>query len=282
MKEKITSAEVVKTASGRQYHINVAPGELAEYIILVGDPARAHKVAKFFDKIEFNTQNREFITYTGYVDNIRMSVMSTGIGQDNIEIVFIETIQVVENPTFIRVGSCGSLQEQINCGDLVISTGSVRLENTSLFFVPEGYPAVANYEVIISLIEAAEKLGYRYHVGLTASASGFYGAQGRNIPGFRLRYPNLVEELKELNVVNFEMESSALFTLSNIKGIRAGMVCAVYANRPKNEFIGPEEKVIAEEKAIKTGIEAFKILAKIDEVKKKNNKKYWHIGLKIE
>ncbi|MEQ9715679.1 MAG: nucleoside phosphorylase [Candidatus Asgardarchaeum sp.] len=282
MKEKITSAEVVKTASGRQYHINVAPGELAEYIILVGDPARAHKVAKFFDKIEFNTQNREFITYTGYVDNIRMSVMSTGIGQDNIEIVFIETIQVVENPTFIRVGSCGSLQEQINCGDLVISTGSVRLENTSLFFVPEGYPAVANYEVIISLIEAAEKLGYRYHVGLTASASGFYGAQGRNIPGFRLRYPNLVEELKELNVVNFEMESSALFTLSNIKSIRAGMVCAVYANRPKNEFIGPEEKVIAEEKAIKTGIEAFKILAKIDKAKKKNNKKYWYLGLKLE
>ncbi|MGQ4832865.1 MAG: nucleoside phosphorylase [Candidatus Asgardarchaeia archaeon] len=279
MSEEFLSADVVKTKSGKQYHINVGPGDISNYIILVGDPARAHKASRFFDEIEFQTQNREFVTYTGRVGDLRLSVMSTGIGQDNIEIVFIETVQIVETPTFIRVGSCGGLQEYTNCGDLVISTGAVRLENTSLFFVNEGYPAVANFEVVLALIEAAEKLGVTYHVGLTASASGFYGAQGRKVPGIPIRYPNLVDELRERNVINFEMESSALFTFANLKNLRAGMVCAVYANRPKNEFIKPELKKVAEENAIKTGIEAFKILAKMDKIKESKNKKYWFPSL---
>ena len=269
-------AEAVSTKEGRQYHINLAPGELAKYIILVGDPARSHKTAKFFDKIILKRENREFITYTGFINDIKVSVMSTGIGTDNVEIVVIEASQIVTNPTFIRVGSCGSLQEHINCGDLIISTGAVRFENTSLYYVPEGYPAIASYEVVIALIEAAEKLGYPYHVGLTATASGFYGAQGRKIPGFPLRFPNLVEDLAKRNVLNFEMESSTLFTLANIRGFRAGTVCAVYVNRPKNEFIKFEEKERAEENCIKTGIEAIKILAKIDESKREKGKKWWY------
>ena len=276
MFEEIIEAEAVSTKEGRQYHINLAPGELAEYIILVGDPARSHKTAKFFDKIILKRENREFITYTGFIDDIKVSVMSTGIGTDNVEIVVIEASQIVTNPTFIRVGSCGSLQEHINCGDLIISTGAVRFENTSLYYVPEGYPAIASYEVVIALIEAAEKLDYPYHVGLTATASGFYGAQGRKIPGFLLRFPNLVEDLAKRNVLNFEMESSTLFTLANIRGFRAGTVCAVYANRPKNEFIKFEEKERAEENCIKTGIEAIKILAKIDESKREKGKKWWY------
>jgi|Deesub1362B_J571_1020462.scaffolds.fasta_scaffold11023_2 uridine phosphorylase len=279
MSEEIVGAEVVSTKEGRQYHINLAPGELAEYIILVGDPARSHKTAKFFDQILLKRENREFITYTGLIDNIKVSVISTGIGTDNVEIVVIEASQIVKNPTFIRVGSCGGLQKHINCGDLVISTGAVRFENTSLYFVPEGYPAVASYEVVLALIEAAEKLGYPYHVGLTVTASGFYGAQGRKIPGFPLRFPNLVEELAERNVLNFEMESSTLFTLACVKGFRAGTVCAVYANRPKNEFIKPKEKEKAEENCIKTGIEAVKILAKMDKEKRKQGKKWWHISI---
>lgn len=280
-KNDFFSAEIVKDKEGRQYHINLAPGELAEYILLVGDPARAHKVSKFFDKIELKRENREFITYTGYVGDVRLSVMSTGIGTDNIEIVFIESSQITKNPTFIRVGSSGGLQEYTKCGDLVISTGSVRFENTSLYFVPEGYPAAAHFEVVQALIEAAERLNVIYHVGLTVTASGFYGAQGRHVPGFPLRFPNLTEELAQRNVLNFEMESSALFTLATLRGVRAGMVCAVYANRPRNEFISLTEKPKAEERAIKTGIEAVKILSKMDALKKKLNIKYWMPSLKL-
>jgi uridine phosphorylase len=167
----------------------------------------------------------------------------------------------------------------MNVGDLVISTGAVRLENTSTFFVTEGYPAVAHYETVLALVSAAEQLGYPYHIGLTASASGFYGAQGRKIPGIPLRNPGLQEEMAQANVANFEMESSTLFTLCTLKGVRAGTVCAVYASRPHDKFIDPELKSKAEEACIKTGLEAFKILDKMDRAKRARNNKYWHLGL---
>lgn len=269
------SAEIVKDRKGRQYHIDLAPGELAEYIILVGDPGRSKKVADHFDKILVHRSNREFVSYTGLVGDLKLSVLSTGIGTDNIEIVIIEVAQITKNPTFIRVGSSGGLQEYTNLGDVIITTGAVRFENTSLYFVPEGYPAVAHYEVVLALIESAEALNVPYHVGLTVTASGFYGAQGRHVPGFPLRYPTLSDDMRKLNVLNFEMETSALLTLSQLRGFRAGTVCAVYANRPKNEFISPKEKAKAEERAIRVGINAFKVLQKMDDQKTKNKKKYW-------
>ncbi|MEM2637454.1 MAG: nucleoside phosphorylase [Candidatus Korarchaeota archaeon] len=290
--EEFESAEVVKTASGKQYHINLGPEDVAPRVILVGDPSRSKKVADFFDEVTFHTQNREFVTYKGVVDGLDIMALSTGIGPDNIEITVIELVQVFRDlskvkgreikPTMIRVGSCGALQPFIDCGDLIVSTGAVRLENTSLFFVPEGYPAVADFEVVLALINAAERLGCRYHVGLTGSASGFYGAQGRAIEGFPLRYPDLDMQLSKLNVYNFEMESSALFTFANMQGIRAGMVAAAYANRVKNVFIPVEEKPKAEQRAIQTAIEAFKILEKMDRVKEKESKKYWMPSMSIK
>jgi uridine phosphorylase len=277
MAEKdIVSAEIVKTEEGRQYHINLAPGEVAENILLCGEPARAQRTSKFFERIELKMQNREFLTYTGYYNGNKISVMSTGIGTDNIEIALIEIFQITQCPTIIRIGSCGALQPEIDVGDLVISTGAVRLENTSSFFVDNGYPAIAHYEVMLALITAAEKMGYKYHIGITASASGFYGAQGREIPGIPLQYPNLQDDLTKRNVANFEMESSTLFILAALKKIRAGTVCAVYANRPHNKFIKTSEKLIAEEKCIKTGLEAFTILNKMDAEKKTKKKKYWY------
>ncbi len=205
-------------------------------------------------------KNREFITYTGTYADIPVTIMSTGIGCDNTEIAVIELCRITKKPTFIRIGSSGALQKNIALGDLVISTGAARLENTSLFFVLEGYPAIAHYEIVNALIQAAEELQYPYHVGITATAPGFYGAQCRRIPGFPLRYPILLDELRERNVLNFEMESSTLFTLASISGIRAGTVCAVYANRVKNEFVTEKLKQDAELKCIKTGLKAIELL----------------------
>ena len=167
-----------------------------------------------------------------------MSVVSTGIGTDNVEIVVAEILAITERPTFIRVGSCGALQPEMGLGDLVITTGAVRLESTTSFFVHDGYPAVADYEAVAALIEAAERLGHRYHVGVTATAPGFFGAQGRPIPQLPIRYPDLAEEMARQRVMNFEMEASALLVLATLARCRAGVVCAVYANRTTGEFVG--------------------------------------------
>jgi uridine phosphorylase len=154
----------------RQYHIGLGPGELAEYILLPGDPDRTTRIATRFESIELEHRHREFATVTGRYRGRRVSVVSTGIGTDNVEIVIAEILAITDRPTFIRVGSCGALQPEMNLGDLVITTGAVRLESTTSFFVHDGYPAVADYEAVVSLIEAAELLGHRYHVGVTAKA----------------------------------------------------------------------------------------------------------------
>ncbi len=220
----------------RQYHISLGPGELAEYILLPGDPDRTTRIADLFDSIELERRHREFASVTGTYRGQRMSVVSTGIGTDNVEIVVAEILAITEHPTFIRIGSCGALQPDVASGDLVITSGAVRLEATTSYFVHDGYPAIADYEAVAALVEAAARLGHRAHVGVTATAPGFYGAQGRPIPQLPIRYPDLAEEMARQRVLNFEMEASALLVLAGLAGCRAGVVCAVYAQRTTGDF----------------------------------------------
>src|SRR5258707_6223597 len=133
---------------------------------------------------------------------------------DNVEIVVAEILAITERPTFIRVGSCGALQPEMALGDMVITTGAVRLESTTSFFVHDGYPAVADYEAVLALIEAAERLGHRYHVGITATAPRVFRAQGRPIPQVPLPYTDLADEMARQRVMYFEMEASALLVLA--------------------------------------------------------------------
>jgi uridine phosphorylase len=277
----IKGTEIVSDKEGRQYHIGLAKGELAENIILVGDPARPDLVKEFFSEIYVETQVREFRTITGKVGETDISVMSTGVGPSNIEICMVEIMQICHSPIVIRAGSCGGLQLYINIGDLVISTGSVRFEDTSLYFIPEGYPAVANWEVILALSEAAKRGNYTYHIGLSASGSGFYGAQGREIPGLPVRNPNAIDYLTKVKVLNFEMEASTLFNLAQIFGFRSGMVCSVFANRITGEFITNKYKHNAEVNCIKTAINGLKILEKMDKTRKQHKSHYWSPELSI-
>ncbi|MHA2362778.1 MAG: nucleoside phosphorylase [Candidatus Hodarchaeales archaeon] len=281
--KSILNSEVVEDTEKRQYHIALAPGEIAPTIILVGDPARAKKVSDFFDEIHLSRSNREFITYTGLYQDTPISVIATGIGSSNVEIAVIELSHITSTPlSLIRVGTCGGLPSYINVGDLVISTGSVRLEDTSLYFVDSCFPAVAHYEIISALIKASEDLNdVNYHLGLTASASGFYGAQGREIPNFPINDKSIPDKLQARNVLNFEMESSTLFTLATLAGYRAGTVCTVYANRTHNTFIPAEHKDGAEKLAILCGLNAAVVLKQMDKMKKEHNLKYWHPGLSI-
>ncbi len=270
----------IAIASGeRQYHIDLGPGELAEYILLPGDPDRTSRIAARFDSIELERRNREFASVTGQYGGHRVSVVSTGIGTDNVEIVMAEILAITDRPTLIRVGSCGGLQPEMSLGDLVISTGAVRLESTTSYFVHDGYPAVADYEAVAALIEAAERLGHRYHVGITATAPGFFGAQGRPIPQLPIRYPDLAEEMARQRVMNFEMEASALFVLSSLARCRAGVVCAVFANRTTGDFVSGNQKDEAEAACVETGLESLLVLAEMDLRKREAGTDRWRPSL---
>ena len=263
----------------RQYHIGLGPGELAEYILLPGDPDRTARIAARFDDVELERRNREFATVTGTYRGQRVSVVSTGIGTDNVEIVVAEVLAITQRPTFIRVGSCGALQPEIALGDVIISTGAVRLETTTSYFVHDGYPAVAHPEAVFALIEAAERVGVRAHVGITATAPGFFGAQGRPIPQLPIRYPDLAQELARQRVLNFEMEASALLILAGLARCRAGVVCGVFAQRTTGEFVSGAAKDRAESNCVETGLESITILAAMDQQRERAGADRWRPSL---
>lgn len=271
------SAEDVQTASGRQYHIGLSPGDLSPYILLCGDPARAEKVARHFKKTKAPIKHREYVTITGEYEGFPISVMATGIGPDNTEIALVEISNLLKEATLLRIGSCSGLKKEMKLADVIISTGAVRLENTTASYVCEGYPAIAHFEAVLALIEAATKLKMPFHTGITATASGFYAPQGRSVAKFTPFESDLSKKLERMGVANFEMEASALFVLAGLVQFRAGAVCAVYGNRHENRFIDEETMKVAEERCILTGLEAMALLAKMDQKKKKGA--YWYPSL---
>jgi uridine phosphorylase len=274
-------ARVALPVGERQYHIDLGPGELAEYILLPGDPDRTAKIATRFDDVELERRHREFASVTGTYKGLRVSVVSTGIGTDNVEIAVAEMLAITRRPTFIRVGSCGGLAPEMALGDLVITTGAVRLETTTSWYVHDGYPAVANHEAVCALIEAAHRLDHPYHLGITATAPGFFGAQGRPIPQLPIRYPDLAEDMARQRVINFEMEASALLVLAGLAGCRAGVVCAVYAQRTTGDFVTGAAKDAAEAACVETGLESLRILADIDRRKDEAGTDRWRPSLGI-
>lgn len=254
--------------AGEQYHIRCRRGDLAKYLLVPGDPDRVMKIAEFWDESREIACHRGFRSFTGKYKRVPISAMSSGIGPAAMAILVNEATNVgVE--TFVRVGSTGAIQKDIECGDLVVSVGAVRLDGTSSHYVGVEYPAVANYEVLLALIEAAESLGVRYHVGVTATSSDFYAGQARS--SFKQsKDDNLVQTLQKANVLNFEMECATLFVLSSLFGLRAGAICAVYANRITNEF----KPGAGEENCIKVANEAVKILDDWDQTKQRKKKKW--------
>ncbi len=257
---------------GMQYHIECKPGDLLGPVMLPGDPERAKRIAESWQEYKEVAAHRQYYSYTGKVYDVPVSVTSTGIGTPACEIAITELLNIGCN-TFIRVGSCGALQAGMEIGDLVINIAAVKLEGSSIHYVPESFPAVANHEIVLALIEACEELDYTYHVGIAASSSSFYVGQGR--PGYNdykiSKTDLIVPDLQKMGVVNMEMEASHIFTLGQIFGARTGAICAVYANRVTNEF-----GVKGEKEAILAANYAVKVLAEMDEKKKKTGKKYWY------
>jgi len=259
------TSELPLNKKGRYYHINCGKGDLARYILTCGDPERAKKIASLFEQVDITRKHREFLTLTGKYKNIPLSVMATGIGADNTAIAVIESAQCVNNATYIRLGSTGAIQDNIELGDLIITKKALRYENVTLNYAPANLEAVASPEVLKALEKAAKELGYRYQVGTTCTVSDFYAGQARKVPGFPVQNPNLIEDLRLKGVKNFEMEMSAHFILAQVSSypLRAGGVCVVYANRSRRTIISTKDLAEAEMRCIKTGLKAVEILHQI-------------------
>ncbi|MGQ9538226.1 MAG: nucleoside phosphorylase [Candidatus Bathycorpusculaceae bacterium] len=257
---------------GKQYHISCGKGDLAEYLLVPGDPDRIPKITKLWESAKEISCHREFRSATGKYKGVPISALSSGIGPACMAIVVNEASAIGVH-TFIRVGSTGAIQKSIKCGDLVISSAAVRLDGTSNCYIMPEYPAVVNHEVLLALIEAAETLGIsRYHVGVTATTSDFYAGQNRPV---KTKANNVLSALQKAKVLNFEMETATLFTLASLYSLRAGAICAVYANRCTGEFKPGE----GEENAIKIANETVKILHEWDEKKRAKGKKWLYPSL---
>jgi uridine phosphorylase len=264
---------VHSTVSGnRQYHIACGKGDLAEYLLVPGDPDRVTKITKLWDSAKEVSCRREFHSFTGKYKGVSISALSSGIGPACMAIVVNEASRLGVH-TFIRVGSTGAVQKDINCGDVIISSAAVRLDYTSNCYIMPEYPAVANYEAFLALIEAAESLGIsNYHVGITATTADFYAGQSRCEKAFAsgMNTKTMLPTLQKAGVLNFEMETATLFTLASLNGLRAGSICAVYANRCTNEF----KEGAGEETAIRIASEAVRILKRWDGLKKREKKRW--------
>ena len=203
--------------------------------------------------------NREYVTYTGYLNGEKVSVTSTGIGGPSAAIAMEELVNVGAE-VFIRVGTCGGMQLDVKGGDLVIATGAIRMEGTSKEYAPIEFPAVANLDVVNALVKASENLGYTHHTGVVQCKDSFYGQHSPEIKPVSYELMNKWEAWKRLGCLASEMESAALFIVASYLGVKVGSVFLTVANQER-EKQNLENPVVHEtEKAIKTAIEAIKIL----------------------
>ena len=245
--------------ASRQYHIQVAEGEIGRYVIMPGDPKRCEKIAQYFDNPVLIADNREYITYTGTLDGVKVSVTSTGIGGPSAAIAMEELYRCGAD-TFIRIGTCGGMQTEVKSGDVVIATGAIRMEGTSREYAPIEFPAVADFTVTNALADAAGKKGYLFHTGVVQSKDSFYGQHEPETKPVSYELLNKWEAWKRLGCLASEMESAALFIVASSLHVRAGACFLVIANQER-EKLGLENPVVLNtDMAIQVAVEAVRTL----------------------
>lgn len=245
----------------KQYHIACEEGDVGNICILPGDPGRCEKIAKYFDNPQKIAQNREYVTYTGELCGRKVSVTSTGIGGPSAAIA-MEELTKIGVDTFIRVGTCGGINLEVKSGDIVIATGSVRNEGTSREYAPIEYPATADFDITTALVGGAKKLGLNYHTGVVQCKDSFYGQHSPEKSPVSYELLNKWEAWKKLGVLASEMESAALFVTAASLGVKCGSVFSVVWNQERKAKGFFEEDCHDTENAIKTAVEAIKLIIK--------------------
>lgn len=244
---------------GMQYHIGLRKGDAGRYVILPGDPKRCAKIAEYFEDAVLMADSREFVTYTGYLEGVKVSVTSTGIGGPSASIAMEELVRCGAD-TFIRVGTCGGIDTAVKSGDIVIATGAVRMEGTSREYAPIEFPAVADLAVTNALVEAAESIGTPFHTGIVQCKDSFYGQHEPEVMPVGYELQSKWEAWRRLGCKASEMESAALFVVASHLGVRCGSDFLVVANQER-EKAGLENPVVHDtDKAVAVGVEALKRL----------------------
>ena len=249
--------------TGRQFHIHCVEGDVGRYVFLPGDPGRCESIANHFDNPVHIGMNREYNIWTGKLLGEKVSVCSTGIGGPSASIAMEELHQIGAD-TFIRVGTCGGIALDVQPGDVVVATGAIRYEHTSLEYAPMEFPAVPDFDITAALKAAGESLGYRIHTGVVQCKDSFYG---QHSPERSPVYYDLLqkwESWKRLGVKASEMESAALFVVAAALGVRCGSCFHVVWNQER-EKAGLEMPMTEDTSgAVKVGIEAMKRIITAD------------------
>lgn len=259
----------MKNEQGLAFHLHIKEGDIGRYVLMPGDPARCEKIARYFDTPQFIAQNREYVTWTGTLLGEKVSVVSTGIGCPSTAIAVEELIEAGAD-TMIRVGSCGAMQPYVHTGDVVVATGAIRDEGTTLHYLPIEFPAVANIEVVNALVAGAAAMDIKAHTGVCQSKDSFYGEVERS------RMP-LAQHLADRwnawiagGALASEMEAAALFILCAIYRKRAGAALLVI-NESDLAEVDEEDAArhMAEfdaDRVIKVAIEGLKQLISSDKI----------------
>ncbi|MBQ3798756.1 MAG: uridine phosphorylase [Treponema sp.] len=252
---------------GKLYHIQCGKGDVGRYVILPGDPKRCEKIAAYFDDVHFVADSREFVTYTGTLDGEKVSVTSTGIGGPSASIA-LEELVACGADTFVRIGTCGGMQLDVKSGDLVIATGSIRQEGTTKEYAPIEFPSVANLDVTNSLVQAAQKLGMSHHAGVVQSKDSFYGQHSPEIKPVSYELLNKWEAWIRMGCLASEMESAALFIVGQYLRARVGAIFLVMGNQERAKK-GLDNPIVHDtDSAIRTAVEAVRILIQKDKASK--------------
>lgn len=238
-------------------HIQITKGDIGRYVILPGDPGRCKKIAQYFDQPRILSSNREYTLYTGFLDGVQVGVCSTGIGGPSAAIALEELVECGAD-TFIRVGTSGGIQENVQNGDICIATAAIRQEGTSREYLPIEFPATANFDVVLALRDAAVNLNYRYHTGIIQSKDSFYGEIRPTCQPISNELQFKWECWKAAGALTSEMETAALFVISSALHVRCGAVLNVIWNAETDDTksIAPD----ATEHGIHTAIEAIRLL----------------------
>ena len=253
-------------ATKKQYHIQCTRGDVGRYVLLPGDPGRCEKIASQFDNPVHIGMNREYNIWTGTLLGEKVSVCSTGIGGPSAAIA-MEELTAIGADTFVRVGTCGGIHMDVKPGDVVVATGAIRFEHTSLEYAPMEFPAVADFDVAMALKSASEALGYCTHTGVVQCKDSFYGQHSPEKSPVSYELLQKWESWKRLGVKASEMESAALFVVAAALHVRCGSCFHVVWNQEREKaglFMPMTEDTSG---AIAVGIEAIKRLIAADRAK---------------
>ncbi len=248
----------------KAYHIQCAPGEVGRYVIVPGDPARSDRIAALLDRPVHIASNREYNTWTGELSGEKVSVCSTGIGGPSAAIA-MEELVMCGAEVFIRVGTCGGIALEVLPGDVVIATGAVRYEHTSLEYAPIEFPAVPDFMTTLALKEAADRLGHRTQLGVVQCKDSFYGQHSPERSPVSYDLLNHWEAYKKLGVKASEMESAALFTVAAALGVRCAACFYVLWNQERERAGLALTADSQAGRAIEVAIEAVKQLIAEDQ-----------------